>query len=88
MVRGVTDFIMNRASGSGLAQGQFLDNQAAASFINNNLGQLNNGATNIPIPEGFPARVINPDGSFDIPTHIRLVPSGSGVKTAYPLISQ
>jgi len=82
----MTDFLTNRASGSGVAQGQFLDNQAAASFINDNLDQLSNGAVSIPMPEGFPARIINPDGTFSTPTHIRLVPSGAGVKTAYPEI--
>lgn len=40
----------------------------------------------IPIPKGFPARVIMPDGTFKTETHIRLVPGGGGVKTAYPLI--
>jgi len=82
----MTNFLTNRASGSGVAQGQFLDNQAAGRFINGNLDQLNNGATSLPMPENFPARMINPDGTFETPTHIRLVPSGGGVKTAYPEI--
>lgn len=58
---------------------------AAEDLIANQLNQLNNGAITIPIPEGL-GRVINPDGTFSIATHARLVPSRSGVKTAYPLI--
>jgi hypothetical protein len=27
-----------------------------------------------------------PDGTFKAATHIKLVPSGNGVKTAYPLV--
>jgi RHS repeat-associated protein len=81
---GATDFLTNRAAGSGAAQGQFLDNQAAAEFINDNLGQLKNGAVSLPLPEGLPARMINPDGTYGVATKVRLVPSGSGVKTAYP----
>ena len=82
----MTNFIVNRAKGSGMAQGQFLDNQKAARFILDNVGKTANGPVNIPIPNGFPARVIMPDGTFKAATHIRLVPSGGGVKTAYPLI--
>ena len=69
-----------------MAQGQFLDNQKAAQFILDNVSKLANGAINIPIPNGLPARVIMPDGTFKAATHIRLIPSGGGVKTAYPLI--
>ncbi|THF48483.1 hypothetical protein E6C50_14460 [Flavobacterium supellecticarium] len=82
----MTNFLINRAKGSGMAQGQFLNNQKAAQFILDNVGKTANGAVNIPIPKGFPARVIMPDGIFKAATHIRLVPSGGGVKTAYPLI--
>ena len=82
----MTNFLVNRAKGSGMAQGQFLDNQKAAQFILDNVGKTANGAVNIPIPNGFPARIIMPDGTFKAATHIRLVPGGGGVKTAYPLI--
>lgn len=82
----MTIFLLNRAKGAGIAQGQFLNNQKAAQFILENISKTVNGAVNIPIPKGFPARVIMPDGTFKTATHIRLVPSGSGVKTAYPLI--
>jgi len=82
----LTNFLIKRAEGSGTAQGQFLNNQKAAQFILDNVGKTANGAINIPIPKGFPARVIMPDGTFRAATHIRLVPGGGGVKTAYPLI--
>ncbi|MGV3598692.1 MAG: hypothetical protein ACO1PI_12565 [Bacteroidota bacterium] len=65
-------------------QGQFLDNQKAARFILDNLDKVKNGAVSLPLPKGFPARVIKPDGTFATPTKIRLVPGGKGVKTAYP----
>jgi hypothetical protein len=81
-----TKFLMNRAKGSGMAQGQFLNNQKAAQFILDNVHKAANGAVNVAIPKGFPARVIMPDGTFKAATHIRLVPGGGGVKTAYPLI--
>lgn len=82
-----TSFLINRAKGSGMAQGQFLNNQKAAQFILDNVGKTAQGAVNVPIPKGFPARVIMPDGTFKAATHIRLVPGGNGVKTAYPLIA-
>ena len=82
----MTNFLIHRAKGSGMAQGQFLDNQKAAQFILDNMSKTTSGAVNVPVPKGFPARVIMPDGTFKAATHIRLVPGGSGVKTAYPLI--
>lgn len=82
----MTEFLINRAKGSKSPQGQFLDNQKAADFIRENLSKTTQGAIDIPIPKDFPARVIMPDGSFKAATHIKLVPGGKGVKTAYPLI--
>lgn len=82
----MTNFLQYRANGSGMPQGQFLDNQKAAQFILDNLGKTANGTVNLPIPQNFPARVILPDGTFRAATHIRLVPGGGGVKTAYPLL--
>ncbi|UBM60822.1 DUF6443 domain-containing protein [Marinilongibacter aquaticus] len=79
-----TNFIMNRARGSGIPSGQFLDDQVAARFILDNLGKTAQGAVSVPIPQGFPARMVMPDGAFRAATHVRIVPSGTGVKTAYP----
>ncbi|MEE9336423.1 MAG: hypothetical protein V3U65_20235 [Granulosicoccaceae bacterium] len=79
-----TKYLINRARGSGQAQGQFLDNQAAAKFILDNLSKLDNGAVSLPVPENLLARIINPDGTFSAASTIRLVPGNNGVKTAYP----
>ncbi len=79
-----TEFLINKARGSGQVQGQFLDNQAAARFIQDNLDMVKNGAVSLPVPKNFPARIINPDGTFTAPSTIRLVPGGKGVKTAFP----
>jgi RHS repeat-associated protein len=79
-----TNQLQLQAENSGIAQGQWIDNLAAEQIIFDNLGNLKNGAINVPIPEGV-GRVINPDGTISPATHARLVPSGSGVKTAYPL---
>ena len=82
----VTNFLIRRAKGSGMVQGQFLDDQRAAQFILKNMDKLRNGTISLPIPKDLPARVILPNGSFSPATHIRLVPSGTGIKTAYPFI--
>ena len=44
---------------------------------------MKNGAIEIPLPKGL-GRVINPDLTVTEATHVLLVPSGTGVKTAYP----
>lgn len=81
---GATEFLTHRAAGSGMPQGQFLDDQAAARFTLDNLHTTSQGAVSLPVPEGLPVRVIMPDGSFTTASTIRLVPGGRGVKTAYP----
>ena len=79
-----TEFLTNRARAMGAPNGQFLDNQAAARFIRENLGKTKGGPVSLPMPKDFPARIINPDGSFSPARTIRLIPGGKGVKTAYP----
>ena len=69
-------------------EGQWLNDIAAEDFIFRHLNQLSNGVRDIPIPASSQniGRVFrNGDGAVFAPTHIRLVPSGSGVKTAYPI---
>ena len=63
-----------------------MNDQKAAKFILDNLEKTKNGTVDIQLPDHFPARVIMPDGSFVSATHIRIVPSGNYVKTAYPLV--
>ena len=68
--------------------GQWLDDIAAEDFIARHLSQLGQGARDIPIPNsvGGIGRVFKSGTGELIPvTHIRLVPSGSGVSTAYPI---
>ena len=68
--------------------GQFLFDSDAEKFIARHLGQLNNGTRDIPLPENmsYIGRVFRAgDAEIFTPTHIRLVPSGSGVKTAFPI---
>lgn len=79
-----TEFLTNRARAMGQPNGQFLDNQAAARFIQENLDKTKGGPVSLPISQDFPARIINPDGSFSPAQTIRLVPGGKGVKTAFP----
>jgi YD repeat-containing protein len=81
---GATEYLTHRARATGQPQGQFLDDQVAAKFILDNVEKTTGGPVSIPVPDGFPARIIMPDGSFDAPNSIRLVPGGKGVKTAYP----
>ena len=80
-----TKQLLMQAKNSGLMQGQWVDDVAAESFIARNLDKTKNGAVTLELPKGL-GRVVNPDGTFSPATHARLVPSGSGVKTAYPLI--
>lgn len=68
--------------------GQWLDDVAAEDFIARHLSQLGQGARDIPIPNsvGGIGRVFKSGtGELVEVTHIRLVPSGSGVDTAFPI---
>ena len=78
------------AKNSRTPQGQWLNEIEAEKFIARHLDQLSNGAIDIPIPASIQniGRVFrNGDGVILSPTHIRLVPSGSGVRSAYPINS-
>ncbi len=78
-----TEQLLKQAAGSGRPVGQWLDNAAAERFIAERVGQLRNGARTFDLPKGL-GRIVNPDGTFSAATKARLVPSSSGVKTAYP----
>ncbi len=75
--------LTRQAQGSGHPQGQWLDDIAAEKFIAEHLDELANGAKTINLPKGI-GRVIMPNGSFVPATKARLVPSKTGVITAYP----
>ena len=79
-----TEQLLQQAKNSGMPVGQWLDNAAAEKFIAEHLGELSQGAKVFDLPEGL-GRIINPDGTFTAATKAKLVPSGSGVKTAFPL---
>jgi hypothetical protein len=68
-----------------MSQGQWLDDVAAEKFIAQRLDQLKNGAKTFKLPSGM-GRMVNPDSTFSPATHVRLVPSKTGVKTAFPKI--
>ena len=78
-----TEFLLTRDEGSGIAQGQWLDDVAAERFIADHLDELAGGAKTIDLHEGLGRRILS-DGSMVPATKVRLVPSKSGVKTAYP----
>ncbi len=83
-----TKQLTNQAVNGNVPQGQWLDDVLAEDFIARHLSQLGQGVIDIPIPnaERGLGRVFKVGtGEIVELTHIRLVPSGSGVKTAYPI---
>ena len=79
----MTRRLTGRAGGTGQPQGQWLDNERAAEFLND-LPDIEEAAT-VRIPQGL-GRVIMPDGSFVTAKWARVVVSPSGFRTAFPVI--
>ncbi len=78
-----THELTQEATNSGRPVGQWLDDAAAERFIAGKLADLSQGTRTFELPPGL-GRQINPDGT-DLPaTRVTLVPSKTGVKTAYP----
>ncbi|WP_345784181.1 hypothetical protein [Paenibacillus lacisoli] len=77
-----TKSLIDRARSTGNNQGQWLDNQKAADFIASK-GTLTE-ATTFDLPSGM-GQVITPTGKIISATKVIIVPSPSGVKTAYPI---
>lgn len=75
--------LKNIAKGSGIQQGQWLNDEEAEKLIASHLESLKSGAKIVSIPKGL-GRIHNPDGTFTDATHAILVPRGSGVSTAFP----
>lgn len=71
------------AASSGRPVGQWLDDAAAERFIADKLPELSSGAKTFDLPPGL-GRQINPDGTSSSANKVILVPSKTGVKTAYP----
>jgi RHS repeat-associated protein len=81
-----THELLMQAKLSGDPQGQWLKDAAVEEFIAERLHLLKNGAKTFELPPGL-GRIIYPDGTVSPATIVRLVPSKSGVKTAYPIIN-
>ena len=78
-----TNRLIGRARGTGKNQGQWLDNQKAADFLDS-LGNINEPTT-VSIPEGL-GQVITPTGEILPADKAIVVPSLTGIKTAYPIL--
>lgn len=81
-LRSLTDRARSRGP-----QGQWLDNDAAAGFLNTVFGQkLNGGAFGVRIPSGL-GRVILPDGLIVDAPFAYIIPNRDGmIRTAYPTL--
>ena len=79
----MTNFLTQRAKGSGMPQGQWLNDQLAAAFLLANFPTPGQGEQSVLMPEGLPHRIIYPDGSFGKATHVKIVPSGTGIKVTF-----
>jgi hypothetical protein len=76
--------LVQEATNSRKAVGQWIDNARAEKFIADRLDQLKNGAKTFDdLPEGV-GRMIHPDGTATPATSARQIPSGNGVKSAFP----
>jgi len=74
--------LTDRARSTGDNQGQWLDNQKAADFLNSK-GEITE-VTTLDLPAGM-GQVITPTGEIIDATKVIVVPSASGIKTAYPI---
>jgi hypothetical protein len=74
--------LLGRAGGTGQSQGQWLNNQQAAEFLDS---VKVDGPALIKLPDGL-GQVIGPDGSITSATWARVVPSASGIRTAFPIL--
>jgi hypothetical protein len=81
-LRGLT----GRAARTRQAQGQWLDNAAAADFLRGQYDPANMEPRIVDIPDGL-GRVVNPDGSQVPAIRAWVVPNASGgYRTAYPTL--
>jgi len=76
--------LMDRARSTGLPQGQWLDNPAAAKFLQNIAGELQ-GPASMRIPQGL-GQVILPTGEIVEAAGATMIPNGAGGFTsAFPI---
>lgn len=80
----MTRSLIGRAASTGKSQGQWLSNEAAASFLQQFDGQLA-GPTGVYLPSGL-GQIIRPDGSTAPALRAILIPrQGGGFRTAFPV---
>jgi RHS repeat-associated protein len=77
-----TRTLIDRARGTRTPQGQWMDNQKAAEFLN---GVKVDGPATVRIPDGL-GQVIRPDGSIAPASWARVVPGANGFRTAFPIL--
>lgn len=77
-----TNRLRGRAASTNQEQGQWLDNQKAAEFLDS-LGEVKE-VTEVNLPKGL-GQIITPSGEIVEATKIRVVPSPTGIKTAFPI---
>ena len=76
--------LIDRARGTGNPQGQWLNNEAAADFLNN---LPVDGPATVRIPTGL-GQVITPNGNIVDAEWTRIIPKQEGIRTAFPVISK
>jgi RHS repeat-associated protein len=77
-----TSRLLDRARGTGTPQGQWLNNEKAAEFLSR---VKVDGPASVRIPSGL-GQVIRPDGSIVQAEWARVVPSPTGLRTAFPVV--
>ncbi|NEW04688.1 hypothetical protein GK047_01470 [Paenibacillus sp. SYP-B3998] len=77
-----TSSLMDRARSTKDDQGQWLNNEQAADFLHS-LGSISE-VIDVDIPTGL-GQIITPSGEIISATRARIVPSGTGIKTAFPI---
>jgi len=78
------DNLRGRAGGTGQAQGQWLDNEKAANYLDS-LGDIDS-VSDFDLPDGL-GQIIKPNGDIVPANSVRVVPSsGGGIKTAFPIL--
>jgi RHS repeat-associated protein len=74
--------LIDRARALG-PQGRWLDNDKAAQYLSQFQGKLT-GPTTVPIPPGL-GQIVHADGTIAEALQATIVPSATGLKTAYPI---
>jgi RHS repeat-associated protein len=82
----ITRRLIGRAAKTGDNQGQWLDNEAAAAFLQT-IGPVS-GPTSVRLPAGL-GHVITPDGNIVPAAHALIIPfPNGGIRTAFPIIPE